>query len=70
MIEVCVVEALEMTLNSKEEVREASWKANQPGVGLEGGRMYTLSGRGENMTVLGTTGPGRARESMKCQEGI
>ena len=71
MIEVCVVEVFEMTLNSGEEVREASWRANQGGLGLEGWRMYTLTGKGENMTsTWNHIEPGRARKSMRCQEGI
>lgn len=56
-----MVEALEITLNSEEEVREASWRANQAGMDLEGGRMYTLTGTGENLTsTWNHIEPGRA----------
>lgn len=66
-----MVEVLELTLNSEEEVREASWRANQAGMVLEGGRMYPLTGIGENLTsTWNHIEPGRARGADMGWAGV
>lgn len=39
MTDICVVEALRMTLNSEEEVRGASWRGNRAGLGVDSRRI-------------------------------
>lgn len=72
MIEVCVVEALEITLNSEEEVREASWRGNQAGLSLEGEECIHIQAKKRTWPVLGTIQslgePGRARGARRAYE--
>lgn len=70
IIDVCVVKAPAMTLNSEEEVGKASWRGNQKGMSLMRKGVCPGRGRREHGMAENQTEPGRAGESMGCQESI